>query len=218
MRQLRVFILFLTAFWLFTPCPDAGADQRLIAVVMVNSQPRYEEVHAAFVNQSKSYRADACKFYVQTPNADIMSLRNAVRKAVAIGSDLIVTYGPLATLAAKAEVPPVPTLFADVYDPVGLGVVSAETLTGRKMTGVRGDAPIQGLLKYFNDAVEVSKMAVLYDIHSPEAILQKEVFEASGKRRGIKIVALGVGEDDDHLLPLQKLTDDIDVLFIASSG
>lgn len=195
----------------------AVAEARLIAVIMANSQPRYNDVHAAFVENAGNFCNQDCRIYVQTPNADTMSLRNSVRKAVALGADLIVTYGPLATLAAKAELPPVPTIFADVYDPVGLEIVSAKTKTGHNMSGIRGDAPVQGLLKYFTDTVQVLKLGILYDIHSPEASLQKRVLEASCKRKGVIVYAMEVGDSHNYLAALGDLPGDVDGVFVASS-
>lgn len=201
----------------FSGPSQAAADERLIAVIMANSQPRYNQVHAAFVKNTGAFCDRDCRIYVQTPNADTMSLRNSVRKAVALGADLIVTYGPMATLAAKAELPPVPTIFADVYDPVGLEIVSANTKTGRNMSGIRGDAPVQGLFKYFTDTVTVRKFAILFDMHSPEALLQKRILEESSKRKGIAVYAMEVGESHNYFAQLGKLPDDVDGVFIANS-
>ncbi len=217
MRNFSCLIITSACLWLFCLCEVAVAEQRLVAVIMTNSQPRYQEVHSAFVEHSSSFCETDCKLYVQTPNADTMSLRNAVRKAVALGSDMIVTYGPLATLAAQAERPPMPTLFADVYDPVGLGLVSSTSHTGRQMTGVRGDAPVQALIKYLGESVELRRLAVLYDIHSPEGNLQKDVIEKSAQRKGYQVIAVGVGEDKDHLVPLKSMPKDVDAIFAASS-
>ena len=201
----------------FSEPSRAVADERLIAVIMANSQPRYNQVHAAFVKNTGGFCDRDCRIYVQTPNADLMSLRNSVRKAVALGAELIVTYGPLATLAAKAELPPVPTIFADVYDPVGLEIVSANTKTGRNMSGIRGDAPVQGLFKYFTDTVTVRKFAILFDMHSPEALLQKRILEERSKRKGITVYAMEVGESHNYFAQLGKLPVDVDGFFIASS-
>lgn len=202
------------ALWLPS---GAYAAERLIAVVLVNSQPRYQEIHSVFAEKLKTYCGRNCRIYVQTPNADIMSLRNSIRKAVALGADLIVTYGPMATLAAQAEVPPMPTLFADVYDPVGLKLVSEPTLTGRNMSGVRGDAPIQGLLKLFAETVELDKLEVLYDINSPEARLQKQILEESGKRRGIEVVSVGVDDSGLQTVWRKALPEGVDAVFAAIS-
>jgi putative ABC transport system substrate-binding protein len=198
--------------------PEAvAAEEHLIAVVMANSQQRYQDIHAVFAEDSQTFCGENCRIYVQAPNADVMSLRNSVRKAIALGADLIITYGPSATLAAKAESPSIPTLFADVYDPVGLGLVSDKTLTGRNMTGIRGDAPVQTLLKYFVETTKAQKLAVLYDLNSPEGTLQKKVLEASGKKRGVTVVPLVVENQKDHISPLEGVPGDAEGLFLASS-
>lgn len=216
MRRLFLSTLIIALSGVWSPS-EAVAEKRMIAVIMADSQPRYNEVHSAFVEKSADFCAQDCRIYVQTPNADILSLRNAVRKAVALGTELIVTYGPLATLAAKAELPPVPTVFADVCDPVGLGLVSAVAQTGRNMTGIRGDAPVQGLLKYFSDTVDVRKLAIFYDAKSPEAVLQKQVLEESGKRRDIVTVAMKMDDAQNYMAALGALPDDVDGVFVGSS-
>ena len=215
----RHFLLstFIVALYGFCQPSEALAEERLIAVVMANSQPRYQEVHAAFVKQAAGFCDKDCRIYVQTPNADTMSLRNSVRKAVALGADIIVTYGPLATIAAKAELPPVPTIFADVYDPVGMEIVAAGTKTGRNMTGIRGDAPVQGLFKYFTDTVDVRKLGIIFDGHSPEALLQKQVLEETSHRKGIIVFSRQVGDAHNYLAALGDLPDDVDGIFVASS-
>ena len=45
-----------------------------------------------------------------------MSLTNAIRRSVAAGASLVITYGASATLVAAQEVKDVPVLFVDVYD------------------------------------------------------------------------------------------------------
>ncbi len=217
MRRFLLFCIIILGGWLGVSSEAIAAEERLIAVVMANSQQRYQNVHAAFVENSKSFCGDSCRIYVQSPNADVMSLRNSIRKAVALGAELIVTYGPSATLAAKAEAAPVPTLFADVYDPVGLGIVSAKTKTSRNMTGVRGDAPVQALFKYFTEAVKAQKLAVLYDFNSPEGNLQKTVLEESGKKKGVAVISLAVKKPKDHMSLLEALPADSDGVFLACS-
>jgi len=216
-RRFLILSIVLLNGWLGLPSAVVAAEERLIAVVMASTHQRYQDIHAVFVEKSQSFCADSCKIYVQTPNADIMSLRNSVRKAVALDADLILTYGPSATLAAKAEAPPMPTLFADVYDPVQLGLVSAKSQTGRNMTGIRGDAPVQALFKYFTETTKPQSLAVLYDTKSPESNLQKVILEESGKRRGVIIIPVAVENPKDHITPLKSLPDDVDGLFLANS-
>jgi len=184
---------------------------------MTDSHPRYQDVHSAFAEALQPACGSDCRIYVQTPNADTMSLRNSVRKAVALGAELIVTYGSSATLAAQSESLSTTTLFADVYDPVGLNLVSADKLTGHNMTGVRGDAPLQALLKYFLDATKAKSIAVLYDDASPEANLQKIILQNHGVKRGANLILLPVVDLKDHDAALQNMPEGVDGLFLANS-
>lgn len=215
MKRFTLFCIVTLGLWL-TPVACL-AQERLIAVVMADSTPRYQDIHSVFVANSEAFCGTDCRIYVQSPHADVMSLRNSVRKAVALGADLIVTYGSAATLAAQAESPPVPVVFADVYDPVKLKLISEKSRTGRNMTGVRGDAPVQALFNYFTDATKTKKLAVLYDQGSPESNLQKTTLEESGRKRGITIVPLGVIDTQEHLAALEAIPVDTDGVFLASS-
>jgi putative ABC transport system substrate-binding protein len=198
--------------------PEAIAlEERLIAVIMTDSHPRYQDVHSAFTEALQPACDSDCRIYVQTPNADTMSLRNSVRKAVALGAELIVTYGPSATLAAQAESLSTPTLFADVYDPVALNLVSADKMTGHNMTGVRGDAPLQALLKYFLEATKANLLAALYDDASPEAKLQKIILQDYGVKRGAEVMLFPVVDLKDHAAALQSIPEGVDGLFLANS-
>lgn len=217
MKHFLLFCIILLGGWLGFSSDAIAAEKRLIAVIVANSQPRYQDIHTAFVENFQKICNEHCQIYVQTPNADIMSLRNSVRKAVALGAELIVTYGPAATLAAKAEVPPIPTIFADVYDPVQLGLVSAKSRTGRNMTGIRGDAPVQALFKYFVQATQAKKLAVLYNTNSQEGLLQKSVLQASGEKKGVVVLPLAVKNHKDHISALKDLPADVDGLFMACS-
>jgi putative ABC transport system substrate-binding protein len=184
---------------------------------MTDSHPRYQDVHSAFTEALQPVCGSDCRIYVQTPNADTMSLRNSVRKAAALGAELIVTYGPSATLAAQAESLSTTTLFADVYDPVALGLVSADKRTGHNMTGVRGDAPLQALLKYFLETTKANNLAVLYDDASPESNRQKIILADYCVKRGVNVMFFPVVDFIGHDEALQNMPEGVDGLFLADS-
>lgn len=216
MRRFALGIIILCC-WLLSVPEAIALEERLIAVIMTDSRPRYQDVHSAFAEALKPACESGCRIYVQVPNADTMSLRNSVRKAVALGAELIVTYGPSATLAAQSESLSTTTLFADVYDPVALDLVSADTMAGQKMTGVRGDAPLQALLKYFLEATNAKSLAVFYDDASPEATLQKVILHDYAVKRGVDVVFFSSSDFKDHETALQSLPDGVDGLFLADS-
>lgn len=170
------------------------SSEHFVAVIMAQGSQRQNEIHSLFNQLSKNFCKEDCQIYLQSPNADTMSLRNSVRKAEALQADVLVTFGSNATLAAQSERPLMPVVFVDVYDPVGLGLVSKKTSTGRNMTGIRGDAPLQGLIKFFTDTIPTRKLAVFYDQNCPKSLHQKEILEATGEKRGIEIVSVDVND------------------------
>ena len=200
--------------WLGVTSQTLAAEKPLIAVITANSQPRHQDIQAVFAEYSQAFCGSQCRIFEQAPGSDMTALRNSIRRAVALGADLLVTYGPAAALAAKAESPSIPTLFADVYDPVRLELVSAKTLTGHNMTGIRGDAPLQALFKYFTDATGARKLVIVYDQTSLEGNLQRAALEDSGRKRGVAVIPLAMATDN-HMSALQELPDDTDGLFLA---
>lgn len=216
MKCFLVLNAFLLVLCFGIPSAAIAAEERLIAVILANSQQRYQEIHTSFVDNAATFCGEDCKIYVQKPNPDVMSLRNSVRKAVALDADLIVTYGLSATLAVKHESPPSPTLFADVYDPVQLGLISKKNSKGKNMTGIRGDAPVQALFKYFVEATKPQKLGVLYDPESPEGDLQRAVLEKACKMRHVEMLPLVVEGKGDFTSLLESLPEDTDGLFLAN--
>ena len=216
-RRFVVLGIIFFCCWLLSAPEAIALEERLIAVIMTDSHPRYQDVHSAFAEAIQPACGSDCRIYVQTPHGDTMSLRNSVRKAVALGAELIITYGPSATLAAQAESLSTTTLFADVYDPVALDLVSADKMTGHNMTGVRGDAPLQALLKYFLETTKAKSLAVLYDDTSPEANLQKIILQDYGVKRGAEVMLFPVVDLKDHDAALQSMPEGVDGLFLANS-
>jgi len=206
--------LFCSIFW----SVSANA-QEILAAIVAADLPRYQEVHESMIKvlQTGGFGEDKLKIFKQNPNADKMSLTNSLRRAEAAGATMVITYGSQATSLAKESLKDTPLLFADVYDPVALNLVSAEKMTGHNMTGVRGDAPLQTLMKYFLEATEANTLAVLYDDTSPEANLQKIVLHDYAVKRGADVILFPVSDFKDHEASLQNMPEGVDGLFLADS-
>src|SRR5208283_4290884 len=113
--------LFLLISVYTVPAHAAG---KLVVAVLTCDATRYREAHRTFVKTltANGYDQSNLDIIVQSPNLDPISWANSVRKAVAIGADIIVTYGAPATLAAMRETEDIPIVFVDVYGPVETGV------------------------------------------------------------------------------------------------
>ena len=151
---------------------QANAAERLIAVILTRDIPRYQAVHDVFTDRFGS--PAGVKLYVQRPNGDILSLRNSARKAVAIGADAILTYGATATRAALAEAYDTPVFYADVIYPMVQCFIPYQFTPGKNVTGIRGDAPVQTLMKHFQTATGANRLCAFYQAGDMSADNQVE--------------------------------------------
>lgn len=195
--------------------PVVAAEELLVAVILPNDLPRYRQIQTAFLPALHSVCDTGCRVYVQTPNADPLSLRNSVRKAVALDARLVVTYGAAATSAARMENPGLPILFADVTDPEALLDDRDKSLVGKNMTGVRGDAPLPALLSFFLEATKASNLAILYEKGSEEGRYQRDTLLQAAKRRNVAVMELVLDDNDDIVTVLKTLPHQIDGLYLA---
>ena len=160
----------------------AYADERLVAVILTRDTPRYQAVHEVFIERFGQPKG--VRLYVQQPNDDILSLRNSARKAVAIGAEAILTYGAAATRAALSESYGTPVFYADVIDPMVQGFIPDQFTPGKNVTGIRGDAPVQTLLKHFQTATGASRLCALYPKDEMSADNQVEALRRIAAKKG----------------------------------
>lgn len=208
---------FLLGGLLTTP---VHAKEQFVAVIITGDLPRYKEAHEAFVKvlRTGGLTEDKVKIYVQTPNPDPMSWINSIRKAIGVGADLIVTYGAPASLAAKKESRNVPVLFADVYDPVALGIVKDLIVPGGDITGVSGKTPLETLVKAYGEIQPAKKMGVLFSSDDKGSALQVNQLEAIAGSQGFKILKQDVKSADGVSGALNALAGQVDCLFASESA
>lgn len=163
----------------------------LVAVILPRDNARFQLIHAAFLERFNTITTISGKprLYVQSPNSDLMSLRNSIRKANALGADLVVVYGTRAAMAAKQEDFTEPLIFADVFEPVAMGLVPSLSRGSDLITGVSGHAPVQTLFKVLQETVGTSHLGVPVESKSLAGKIQLEVLKKASCRRG------GPGDD-----------------------
>lgn len=174
---------------LFFPVQTQAAD-KFLAVVITGDLPRYRQAHEAFMRilRKGGMTEEKVEVFVQTPNPDPMSWANSIRKAVGVGANLIVTYGAPASLVAKKQARGVPVLFADVGDPVALGLVKGLATPGGDITGVSSMTPLDTLLKNFTQAYQANALGVIYSGQDKEAALEVKKLQNASSRYGFKVV------------------------------
>lgn len=158
----------------------------LVAVILPKNNARFQIIHTAFLERFNKITTISGKprLYVQSPNSDLMSLRNSIRKANALGADLVVVYGTRAAMAAKQEDFTEPLIFADVFEPVAMGLVPSLNRGGDLITGVSGHAPVQTLLKVLQETVGTGYLGVPVEAKNPASKVQVEVLKKAACRRG----------------------------------
>lgn len=218
LKKIILTALLIAALTVVAQPPALGKDQ-FVAVVITGNLPRYKEAHEAFVKilRTGGMGEDKVKVYVQTPNPDQMSWANSVRKAVGVGADLIITYGAPVTLVAKKEASGVPLLFADVYDPVALGVVKDLNITGGDISGVSSNTPVDTLIKTFSQVRPVKRIGVLYSSKEAGAALQCKRVEDLGGKFGYGVVKADVRSTGEIAAALQKFGSQVDGIYVAES-
>jgi putative tryptophan/tyrosine transport system substrate-binding protein len=202
---------FLTA-----PLNNARADERLISVIMTGNLDRYQAVQQVFLEHLVS--ADI-KVYTQTPNPDPLSLANSIRKAVALNSALIVTYGAQAAQAARMEAGSVPVLFADVYDPVSLGLDRCEKATLCNISGISDSTPLHTLLRTLAELIpEKTSIAVLFSSNDPGSVHQCSLLEKHAVGLGFKVDSYDLISPGDLDPTLAEIAFNRQILFVSESA
>jgi len=192
----------------------------LVAVIITGDLERYRIAQESFVRKlhEAGFTEDRLKIYVQTPNPDTMSWNNSIRKAVGIGADVIVTYGAPATLSAKKEARGVPVLFADVYDPVGLGLSRDIGVPVKNIAGVSGKTPLETLIKTFHEICPARTMGVLFSSNDEGSVLQLRKLAELSQKVGLSLLPKDITSPNQVGKSLQSMSGAVDSLFVTDSA
>jgi len=193
--------------------------QQILAAIVTADLPRYQKVYDAMakVLQTGGFNEDKLKIFKQTPNADKMSLTNSLRRAEAAGATLIVTYGSHATLIAKESINDTPLLFADVYDPVALGVVKTLAAPGTEASGATSKTSLDLLLEALIAIKPVKTIGVLFTKGEKGTEKQLAEIEEKSKTYGFKVVAENARNPKEAVELGNKLIKVVDALFLTES-
>lgn len=216
----RLFLRFLLpgSVLLAIAAPSFAAPQ-VVAVLLTGGLPHYRQAHQAFstVLENGGLGADKIKLFVQSPNADTMSLANAVRRSVSAGAKMIVAYGAPAALAAKKEAGAVPVLFVHVSDPVALGLVKSLAAPGAEVTGASSAVDIAPLLAAMQELKPIKRLGLLFTAADQGSVLQAKEVEAAAGRLGIGVKRQEVGAAD-RLAAVEEALTQVDVLYLTEGS
>ncbi|MDH4233035.1 MAG: ABC transporter substrate-binding protein [Nitrospirota bacterium] len=146
----------------------AYAAEKTVGVIMTGGIPYYKEIHKAFMESldAEGFGPGRAEIVVQTPVPEPLSWVNAARKLVAIGSDVIVSYGAPATLAVINETSDIPVVFAGVFDPLAVGI------KGKNTTGISSKVAVATLVKNFKSIANFTTLGVVYNEAEKDTVMQ----------------------------------------------
>lgn len=192
----------------------AIASEKTIGVIMPGEAKYYKDMHNAFMSRlNREGYGVSVKIIVQKPYPDHISMRNAVRKLIAMDVDLIVAYGAAAIYAAIDEKANKPIVYAGLYDPL------TRDITAKNITGVSMKIPISSLLRYLNEIKHISSLGVAYYMYEQDSVLQlKEIIHFSDQYK-FKVETINVQNPYDVIgLSNQILGKSLDAILITSSS
>ncbi|MDA8079461.1 MAG: ABC transporter substrate-binding protein [Nitrospiraceae bacterium] len=155
----------------------ASAAEKTVGVIMTGNIPYYRDVHKAFTEglAAEGLGPGAVTVVVQTPAPESMAWTNAARKLVAVGADIIISYGAPATIAVISETSDIPVVFAGVFDPQAVGVMKANS------TGISSKVPVASLLKSLKSIANFSNLGIVFSDSEKDTVAQaNEVKQLEG--------------------------------------
>ncbi|MBI5639347.1 MAG: hypothetical protein HZA17_02875 [Nitrospirae bacterium] len=199
-------LLWLLVFSVLFSAPVLAAE-KTIGIIMTGNIPYYKEIHKNFTEAlaAEGLGPGSVEIILQTPNPEPMAWTNAARKLVAVGADVIVSYGAPATMAVMNETSEIPIIFAGVYDPQSVGV------TGKNATGVSSKIPVATLIKNFKSISAFSTLGIVYSEAEKDTILQANEAKQLEGSFGFRSVRFNVKKTEDSA----KISN-VDALFLTT--
>ena len=146
-----------------------------------------------------------------------MSLTNSLRRATASDATLVVTFGSQSTSVAKKELKGTSLLFADVYDPVSLGVVKTLAAPGTDASGATSKTNLGQLIDSLIAIKPVKKIGVLYTKGEKGSDQQLAEIKARGKALGFTVSAENASNPKEAQKLANTLIASTEALFLTES-
>ena len=125
--------------------------------------------------------------FAETPDR----MPTSAAELVALTPDLIVALGPQAAVAMKSATATIPTVFAVVSDPVGLGLVQSLSRPGGNLTGFATYVPGNFIGKYIEILRELvpgaSKIAILVNDNPMHRLLLAGEIPSAARNLGVAL-------------------------------
>ncbi|NLC64865.1 MAG: ABC transporter substrate-binding protein, partial [Erysipelothrix sp.] len=147
---------------------------------------------------------------------DNTSTDQIVSKFVSDDVDLIYAIATNAAQSAynQAEEKGIPVIFNAVTDPVAAGLVESMEVPGGHVSGVSDISPVEKQLKIVTEILpSAKKVGIMYNIGEANSISQIETINQIAPLLGLEVVAVGVSEQSEIPLSVEKLVKEVDALY-----
>jgi putative ABC transport system substrate-binding protein len=216
LRKLLILLMLLTLLG----TTAAGAADKLVVAILSSDHPRYTEAHRSMVKALalKGYSAPELEIMLQTPNPDPISWANSVRKAVALGADVVVAFGASVSQVAFQEKGRIPLVFVDVYGPVEAGIVKSMTSGDPTVCGITSKVPLQTLVKAAAAIQPINRLGVLYNSREIGSVVQAKELKRIAAQMGFAVVEFNASSSGTMEQLLSNGMQKLDFLFVSESS
>lgn len=215
-KKLWVMMLVLL---LLVGCSSTGSDDKkwVIGVIQLADHVSLDASYKGMIDTLDKHLGEG-NYTVDYQNAqgDNATVEQIVSKFVSDDVDLIYAIATNAAQAAynHAEEKEIPVIFNAVTDPVSAGIVESMELPGGHVSGVSDISPMEKQLKVVKEVLpDASKVGIMYNIGEANSIVQLDLLESVEKSIGLEIVAVGVSEQSEIPLAVNKLVTEVDALY-----
>jgi putative tryptophan/tyrosine transport system substrate-binding protein len=132
--------------------------------------------------------------------------------------DVIVTYSTSTVVALKRATPVIPIVFVSATDPVGNGLVESLARPGGNATGLSNQSAdsVGKRLEILREVVPtLRRLAILYNVGAPNAVLEKEEVQAAAQAVGLEVVTMDIRRPDDITPGFEAIKGRTDALYVV---
>lgn len=182
-----------------------------ITAILSSDQPRYREAHRAFVKSiaSHGYKAPSTEITLHIPSLDPLSLPAEMRRIASSRTDLVVTYGAPAALAAGSESLGAPVVSVDVF---------ASEQSSKKLCGVSSRVPMVSLLSALQKIRPYQRLGILSAPRDLGAQQQLDDVKKAAARLGITVIEASVTSAAALDSELNRLFDRSEAVMVTEGG
>ncbi|HEV2547869.1 MAG TPA: ABC transporter substrate-binding protein [Stellaceae bacterium] len=138
---------------------------------------------------------------------------------VQLNVDAIVTAGSEPTLAAKQVTTGIPIIFAGVVDPIAVRLVASLARPGGNVTGLSlQSSDVAGKrLELLREVLpNLRKLAILFNIGNPGALLEMSETEAAARTLGLDVAKLEIRRAEDIAPAFEGIKGPADALYVGA--